>query len=751
MQRKLAEDELRASEERYRLMADNVTDIISRHALDGTYLYASPSCTALLGYTPAELVGRNGSELIHPDDLEPTRAAYAHFSSQISSLVVCYRIRHRDGHYLWLETISKPIYEAASGTVKEILAVSRDITERKRIESELAHSLALQQAIIASSGGGIMVIDHDGAVLSHNREFLHIWGLPDNWLHVTSGDQRLELLARQVLHPERFIARVKELHTRTEAEGYDIIELHDRRLIERYSTPYRVDGHIAGRVWSFRDVTGRQRAAAELRASQNRLQAIFDNTSVGVALLDTRGHYIEMNDRWAQMLRTTPDDIYQTTYLDAVPLDTASEHYAQWQALLQGTAESIQIEQLYHRKDGSKFWGDTSIQAIRGAQQHVEQLVCVVADVTERKRFEEALHYANDQLKVWNGELERHNRDMTTLNDLSELLQRCRTFDEVYAAVEQFIPSLFENTTGALYILQPHTEKVAPVVYWGDEHIWAASITLDTCQALRRGRSVLAETQHDHQRCQHCAPSMHTPTICLPLVAYGEKFGLLTLHNSSLVHVPQARENWQRLAIMVAEHLALTLANLQLREHLQQQAVHDPLTGLFNRRYLKETLESRLHIFEHHRRPVGVIMLDIDHFKQFNDTYGHDGGDTLLRAMGSFLKANTRETDIVCRYGGEEFTLLLPEASPEDTRKRAEQLCEDVRTLCVMHGGKPLGAITISLGVASFPHDGETIEAVVHVADAALLQAKTNGRDQIVMATALSYEAGLGEQLPQSI
>jgi diguanylate cyclase (GGDEF)-like protein len=134
------------------------------------------------------------------------------------------------------------------------------------------------------------------------------------------------------------------------------------------------------------------------------------------------------------------------------------------------------------------------------------------------------------------------------------------------------------------------------------------------------------------------------------------------------------------------------------------------------------------------QRPLGVIILDLDHFKHFNDTFGHEAGDTLLKELGTLLQANIRGEDIACRYGGEEFTLILPEGNLEITRQRANFLCDAIRRLDVQHRGRPLGRITVSMGVAVFPEHGRTGKALLEAADAALYKSKDEGRDRVSIA-----------------
>jgi diguanylate cyclase (GGDEF)-like protein len=224
------------------------------------------------------------------------------------------------------------------------------------------------------------------------------------------------------------------------------------------------------------------------------------------------------------------------------------------------------------------------------------------------------------------------------------------------------------------------------------------------------------------------------------MMAQGEALGLLHLESSASEAEADALEPFElldskeRLAHTVAEHIALAFANLRLRETLRVQSVRDPLTGLFNRRYMEESLERELRRSARHRRSLGVLLLDLDHFKTFNDTFGHGAGDILLRELGHFLQGNVRGEDISCRYGGEEFALILPDAPLDSTLQRAEQLREQVRQLQVTHHGRALGAVSVSIGVAVYPQHGGSAEELLAAADRALYQAKAGGRNRVELA-----------------
>ena len=173
---------------------------------------------------------------------------------------------------------------------------------------------------------------------------------------------------------------------------------------------------------------------------------------------------------------------------------------------------------------------------------------------------------------------------------------------------------------------------------------------------------------------------------------------------------------------------------IKAREGLRVLSLRDPLTNMFNRRYMEESLEREIRRAMRNGQPLGIMMIDIDHFKQINDTYGHEAGDLVLQALATFFHDNIRGGDIACRYGGEEFLLLFPDAPLDGMRKRADNLRSCAAQLQIIVEGKAVTPPTLSIGVAVFPDDGETSQAVVRAADAALYRAKTSGRDRVVSA-----------------
>jgi len=246
--------------------------------------------------------------------------------------------------------------------------------------------------------------------------------------------------------------------------------------------------------------------------------------------------------------------------------------------------------------------------------------------------------------------------------------------------------------------------------------------------------------------CQHVGNALPRATFCLPLMAQGEALGILYMEavsgDHSEVTGPKEflSESDRKLAAVLSEQIGLALANLKLRDTLRNQSVRDALTGLFNRRYLEESLERELSRATRNGGSVAVLMIDIDHFKGFNDTFGHQAGDTLLREVGELLKGRTRGQDLACRYGGEEFAIVMTQASLEAAINRAENLRREVKQINVQHGGQSLGVVNISVGVSIFPVHASAMDELIRLADEALYRAKHGGRDQVVASSLKTSE-----------
>jgi len=379
----------------------------------------------------------------------------------------------------------------------------------------------------------------------------------------------------------------------------------------------------------------------------------------------------------------------------------------------------------------------------------------LMRDTAARRKAASAEHDFNDKLAVGLAEVRQRNEEITLLSQMSSFLQTCASSEEACAAIARFGPQLFPTESGVLYLFHASRNYVERVASWdhaGDSGRREQMFPPADCWALRRGRVHAVATEGGATMvCAHVArtsPAVR-PCICAPMMAQGETLGLLYLQYGAVGAAagPALSDAKQQLAAAVAEQIALALSNLNLRETLRQQSVRDPLTGLYNRRFLEEAMDREIARLERKSLPLSVIMIDVDHFKSFNDTFGHEAGDAVLRDLGGVLQRHVRGSDIACRYGGEEFTIILPEATLDIGRQRADILRAAARELRLVHDGKSLGALTLSLGVACMPEHGRRREHLLQAADVALYEAKARGRNCVVVSAAKTLK--VVESLPQ--
>lgn len=452
------------------------------------------------------------------------------------------------------------------------------------------------------------------------------------------------------------------------------------------------DGKEVAIVGVVRDVTERKRLEKELF----RLASIPEENPSPIIELDVRGNVTYLNPAAQREFPDLQALGPEHPILEGLRLTIDSFRKGE----LESFAREINLGNAIY---GQKLWYISKNNLIR----------IFMADITERKRAEEAIQQANEELANSVKRLQQRNNKVILLNEMSDLLQTCLNMEEAYTVISKFAHQLFPTESGALSIVDNSQNSVETVAVWGGSPPNELVFKPDECWALRRGKIHVVENPCSDLLCQHLSHLPSSGYQCVPVLTQGKAMGILYLENGPK-EMSQPNEQWERLmesarqqlVMILARNIGLSLANLKLRETLHNKAVRDPLTGLFNRRYMEESLKQEVHRAERKGTPLGVIMLDLDHFKQFNDTFGHAAGDALLHELGSFLQARIRRADIACRYGGDEFMLILPETSLDNTRQRAEQLQEEFKHHSMQYDGQSIKAVTLSLGVAVFPEHG---------------------------------------------
>ncbi|MEM7524595.1 MAG: diguanylate cyclase [Pseudomonadota bacterium] len=385
--------------------------------------------------------------------------------------------------------------------------------------------------------------------------------------------------------------------------------------------------------------------------------------------------------------------------------------------------QAVTLELICYKRGGDSYWMEQEIIPVFNDAGEHTNFIIVGRDVSDRKAAENA---AVEARKFENSK----RAESRLLAEFNEWLQSSDTLDEVFIVVSSFLAKLLPGSAGAVYTYAHSRDVLSKACDWGDRDV-VADFEPSDCWALRRGRAYYYGDNTVDIACTHIQNADAEPAArqyCLPIIAHGDTVGLL-----SVAVAETEGADSQKLANFCAEHISLAIANVRLREQLREQSTRDPLTGLYNRRFFMDYAKREIGRCRAQGRSAALISLDVDHFKTFNDTYGHDAGDLVLKALAKVLKKIFREADVPCRIGGEEFIVILPGASKDLAMERAEQLRETVEKVTLAHSGETLRA-TISAGVCEYASDGDNLEELMQIVDAALYQAKSDGRNQVVAA-----------------
>ncbi len=324
---------------------------------------------------------------------------------------------------------------------------------------------------------------------------------------------------------------------------------------------------------------------------------------------------------------------------------------------------------------------------------------------------------------------DRSREQVARLFEMADVLQSASDHSDANAVLKATAGDLVPGFSGALYVFNNSRDRLVLSTTWAraENDALPETISPNTCWALKRGKPHLNRGDGAKLCCAHHAGS--ETVLEIPMIARGEIVGLLQLFASGVSPVERL-EQVTDLGSALADGMSLALANMALREKLRNQALRDPLTGLYNRRYMEDALQRFVRLAERENREISLVMVDLDHFKRLNDEHGHAFGDQVLRDAALAITGSLRETDIVCRFGGEELVVILPDCPMERAADKAEVLRLRIEELTNLHGAD----ISASFGVASLPHTSQSVADLLAAADAALYKAKQGGRNQVVRA-----------------
>ncbi|RZU38948.1 sensor domain-containing diguanylate cyclase [Edaphobacter modestus] len=359
----------------------------------------------------------------------------------------------------------------------------------------------------------------------------------------------------------------------------------------------------------------------------------------------------------------------------------------------------------------------------------------LLRDAILRGRVVEAAARTNQELSNSVHSLRNHGREVQLLSLARDDLQLCTDAPQVHRSAAFRFSELLSGTNGSLCIINSSRNMVETVSSWSanDTNSGIAEIfPPETCCGLRSGQFRWHAPGASQIDCNHFIGSAPRCYLCVPLVAHGDTIGILYIGcpDEAIREIVESRTEGVRQLVQLT---AMALASLEMRKKLEHQSIRDGLTSLFNRHFLEIALERELARASRRKGALSVLMMDIDHFKKLNDQFGHSAGDAVLKEIAHTFSACVRTEDLICRYGGEEFTIILPDITPEATLHRAEVIRKAVANLRTELDNDLYSSVTVSIGAAIFPRDGQSSESLLRHADAALYRAKREGRNRVVM------------------
>jgi diguanylate cyclase (GGDEF)-like protein/PAS domain S-box-containing protein len=611
-----------------------------------------------------------------------------------------------------------------------------DITERKQTEEALKSSENNFRNSMDSSPIGIRIVDAAWHTLYANQVYLTMGGFKD----IADIDS---VKPEQLYTPEEYKRFLKRRENAAHGQPEpDVVELEVVRRdgTIRYHQNYRKEVLWNGKKQFMlfqTDITERKRAEAALHESEEKYRLIVENSSDIIFTLNSEGKFLYISSSVKNVLGYSAAELTGRLFYSIIhPDDVKIVQAAIQRNIVDGHQTPGGTEYRVRNSSGEWRWHNGAGNVVRDDTGKFMYFLGLGRDISEIKRLQEETKHTNEQLTALVKKLEEQHRYNTILTEMRDMLQACSKMEETAPIIMGYMLKLFPASQGALFLLSNSRSDLESIVTWGGFPTGADSNVFppDACWGLRRGRAHVVDDINVGPICPHLHNTTPAPYVCLPLMAKGDILGLLHLKNALSTNGSGHQENadLKQMATTLSEYLSLSIANVKLSESLSRQSIQDAQTGLYNRRFMEESLNREITRASRKQTQIGIIMGDLDHFKKFNDVYGHAAGDKIIAAIGKLFNEKFRGSDIACRYGGEEFLIILPETSLIDTIKRADALREDIKKMEMVFQGQILGTITMSMGVASYPDKGLRTEELLRVADTALYRAKQDGRDRVV-------------------
>jgi diguanylate cyclase (GGDEF)-like protein/PAS domain S-box-containing protein len=721
---------LEESSERFRAIGDHAQDAIIIADVNEEVVYWNPAAERIFGYAPDEILGHRLHERLTPARYrDEAIAGYKQFSATGEGAVLGktrpFTALRKDGAELPVELSISAMRLRGSWYA---LGIARDVSHREMIEAALRErEKELEEAQRLAHVGSWVWQPETGAV-QWSQELYRMFGRDPDRLAPSIAEQAVHLT------PESF-ARFNAAMTACRETGapyeIDLQAAHSdgstRWISVRGEAQRKLDGGILRIRGTAQDITARRQAEKQAREEEAMFRILVEQGMSGIFIVAQDGTLAYFNPRFAEMIGGEfAAERIGRPMLDLVADADKAAMLETMEALFSGRQTSHEVPLTVLRKRGGTV--NTLAQGSLATFKGERVIIVVVLDISERKQSEEEIATLHEKMAATVTQLRQHEQDSKAIAKLSDILQSCHTRTEAYPIIAMSAGNLFRGMNGALALVADETHELETIAQWGAGQTTLERFSFDACWALRTGQRYEVSDLDHGTLCRHFKSAPGGPYLCLPLMVHGEMSGMLHLEVAPDSDID---DELRQLMLTIGDVVKLSLSNLKLRESLSELAMRDELTGLFNRHYLSETLPREIHRAARNKTLLTVAIMDVDHFKAFNDTQGHDAGDEVLRQLGALLQHSVRSGDIACRYGGEELLLVLPDCDSSDAKTRLEHLCKEIREKSFLFRGNALPSVTLSVGLAQLSEDLLSAEALITAADEALYRAKHNGRDRV--------------------
>ncbi len=725
--RKRSEAKLRRMSRRTELILETAGEGILGLDTEGTIIFLNNAAAAMLGYTTDEVIGKNCLIMFHhstlggipyPAEKCPVDAAFRHDSDQYGEEVFW----RKDGSSFPVYFTSRPLYEEN----KRIGAVVtfRDISERKRAEEALRESEERFRQMADAMPQLVWTADHDGRVDYYNKRVNEFEGFelkPDGSWHW-----------QPVLHPDDLEPTNRVWQHALETGSIYEIEHRVRKRDGAYhwylsrGEPVRDNaGRIIKWYGTATNINAFKLAQEALRESEERFRTAFENAATGRVLTGTDGRFIRTNKSFCEMLGYSEEEIASLDFASLTHPDDLEISRETVRALLTGERELQRFEKRYLHKDGHTVWTLVSTFLFRDQMNQPLYFITDILDITERKKVEEQLKRA----KELSDALNRINTVIHSTLDLDAIMQRVVVEAAQAIHVEASSIGLFEGPAFVMRYMHNMPQDLM------GQRLTSDSVRGVYCAALAKDVVASNEVSQDNRVNVWFWRKYGIKSLMIaPLILREQVIGALTFYSISKalvftdIHIDFARKLTTSLSLAL-ENSRLFNDRKKMEEEMRQMAHHDPLTGLPNRRLFMDIMKVELNQANRHRKKMAILFLDLDRFKEVNDTLGHEAGDLILKEAASRLGTAVRKSDTIARIGGDEFNVILADiVRPEDIADIARKIVEAFRKPYRIMGHDLHS--TTSIGISVYPDDSEETDTLLKYADIAMYNAKENGRNK---------------------